>query len=560
MATREFESAKFCVLVVAVLVSLLATIIRIAPLGGPIVFADEYSYAALTDAAWKGIDVPAHVPAVGNWIFIALYSIVHVSDQDPLLLARLLNAVVAGCVAIPVMLIASRAGGLLVGFLLAVSLAALFVGGMAAYFMPEVLYYAWAIAAFWALMRYIEKPSIGAVMFVALFLSVVSLSKTHGILLLPGFFLTVTLSAGWVHWIQMRERIFHGVVLVAATLVMALAIKGGLSGVWSMDLLGRFYGGLATSSLSSPLKPGSVFALTAQHVAVVFLLVGPYLVLCGLSAVRFLMKRQREESADPVEATSFAALGSLIGMLVLTVMFSVSIAGSGGYENLDRLHGRYYEHLLYLCAALGVISLPATVKHFSAWQRYSLAATSLLSIWIAFFALNPLEWQYPNDFSGAIAFTWSPLGIEVAAVLGSIAAVSIGMLPRWSTIVSAFALAAWLAFNAFVLEAARWSAPGHPADVVGNVLATVEREDPSRAVIHLWAEGHSAEVYRLAFWLMDEDVRILVGADRKCPSPEQGVAWIVMVGEAPIACAGQEHLLTDSLGVVNVRQGFNTSD
>ncbi|MBT9160325.1 MAG: hypothetical protein DDT26_01602 [Dehalococcoidia bacterium] len=523
----------------AFIIVLVAAIVRVAPLGAPTVYSDEYSYSAVTAAFLKGMAAPSLAPALDNWLFIALFSVSHVGHVEPVHLARLINAAVVALGVLPLLWVASTQCRDWRSVLLSVAYSTLFVGGMAAYFMPEAFYFSIVSAAFCVLVAYAAHRTARFAILMAIVVACAALTKVHALLLVPGFVIAMAL----IHWpsgmTDARRMFVHIAVFVGVTWFIVSGTKSIVAGQLHLNPLGPFYSGMAGSVdvVALPTEPLSFVLL--QHLAILAIVIGPYLVLAGIAAVRFVA-RARGSRPSLVDVGCFAALGSLVGMLLVTVLFSVSVASHGGYESLTRMHGRYYEHLAWLAAYFGLLALPSLCDDARACVRWLIAVSAMAAVWLGYLTLSPLGWQNPVDFSSIFALSRLPNGPLIAAILSSI--VCLGLLLPWPvvrTTLATSAFVAWLGLNTWTLESFRWSTPPSAVDSIGMMLSSSERADSSLSRVEVFAVRRAADVFRLAYWLEEEEVelRITDPRDGTCLRPSEGAEWIVVLEGAATPCS-----------------------
>lgn len=528
----------------ALLMVFIIVLVRVAPLGGPMVFSDEYSYAALSAAFWIGGSPSPLVPLLENWLFISAYSITHVAHADPVELARLLNAFVAAIGVLPLLWLVKFQSDARISVIAVIAFSAFFVGGMAAYFKPEVLYYVLVIASICSLVAYSTQRSTGAVMGVAVALGAAALTKSHAVLLVPGFIIVMVL-CNWPRSLDSwTKTLIHIVVFVCLFLLIVSGTKSIFAGTWSLNPLGSFYSGIGGGVAGGKFPTEQLLFVAGQHMAILGIVAGPYLVFASWAGIRFLSD-VRAGRENPLAAGSFVAIGSLVGMLLVTVLFSVAVASHGGYESINRMHGRYYEHLAWLAALFGVLVLPMLCDGTGFLKRAIVAVLALSAVWGGYLLLSPLGWQNPNDFSSVFAMSRLSDGPLVAASLSSLAA--IGLLVPWKNLrvaLVAFAFVAWLTLNTWVIESLRWTLQPSAVDIVGQTLSSLESNDPAESRIKIVSPGHTADVFRLAYWLKDEHLDVLImtpGMDACIPIPSE-VNWIAMLHTSGTPCNATKYL------------------
>lgn len=503
----------------------------------PIVLADEYSYQSVSLAYWLGQPWPYMAARIDNWIYIGLYSLVHLGNGDPLTLARTFNAVLAALVVIPIVLIAKDVGHWRAGVLASMVFAVLFMGGMTPYFKPETMQtlgvavmvlalHRYAIAASWVNLALLTAASVFT-----------GLAKSHGVLLLPAMAVVIVfaqssgLERGW------GKRLGHAAVLVICALVSMALVRGLISGEWRLNPIGDFYSGLASSTLLTKQHGMDQYlAVATNHLAIIAMLAALPLAFGVISAMRCLRIGQRVPNSS-LPCINLFLLGSLAGMAILAITFTVGVAGHGPYETIARIHGRYYEHLLVLAAIFGALSASEEASALSVRTRWvvgGLVIASVISAWQVFQAPSGW-WSGIVDFTAAFGLVVDSHGILIAVALALALTLAVMVFPNRATAFAILGLSFWLAFNAYHLERVRWSIADNPVDIAGRVLAAIEHR-PERAKITIVTPMHSGDFFRMAYWLMEEDVDSSIQSQGQCGDHTARSRWIVYLGTPVDGC------------------------
>lgn len=521
---------------------LLLTLARLAPIGAPVVFSDEYSYAVWTKHLYEGLRAPTLAPTLGNWLYLRLFEFVHFGQGEFLQTARAFNAVCAAVCGWALFLLARRWVSSATAALLAASYSVMLVGSYAAYFMPEAMFFSACAVLALVLYRYLRSPGILAAIALGVVGALVTAVKEHGLLLLPAIVVGVVVGYR-AQWKESFSRIaIDSAVLVLSWWLGSILIGGLLGHVWALSPLGSFYTDVASSS-ASKLELGrltQVLVLGTNHLSAVMLTAGFPLTVAAVFAAKSVLRPAAERNDQILAAVVTAFLCAFAGMLAVSVLFTVSLAGSGPYETITRLHGRYYEHLLVLTAALGVLAAPRLLTEMSALGRWILAAIAAAIITIAALVSRGIVWQNFNDFASAYAIFAQPAYRYYAWFIAIAAIGYVTFVPRNSHIALASGLLLWSTINAFETERLRYALEPQAGDRSGEVIAQAEAGG-DRAHILVLAPAMDSQIYRLAFHLLDEDVQMQVGAlPPACPSADSGVEWLVVVGKEPGSCNATE--------------------
>lgn len=503
------------------------------------VFSDEYSYAAWTYHLYHDLPKPELAPEISNWAYLRLYEYAHVGQGDFLASARVLNALFAALSAGFAYAMCRKWSDGLVACFGGLTYSILLVGNYVPYFMPEAMYFAASAMLAWAMASYALKPKVALLVVVAVVGGLTATIKAHGLLLLPAMVVGV-FWLGLAHRKRL-SRVATDIVILTMTWWLTSLLVGGLfGGTWSLNPLGGFYTDVASGSASemNPDRLPQVLDLARRHFLTVMLVAGVPVIFSILFCLRVLLS-WRGSSADDKKfsGASVAMLCAFAGMLLVTIVFTVTQANPGPYETLDRLHGRYYEHLLVLVALLGAIAAPRLLMPLRPYQRWVIAAAMLVLLFGAYIGTAGIGWQNFNDFSVAYGLfagkniRYAACVIWVASVVFAVAA------PRKSHVALMSGLAVWLLLNAFAMEKLRYSLQDRTSDRLSEVIAMAE-SGGDRAKVLVVSPDYNADMYRIAFQLLSEDVTIQVGQQQPvaCPSGDGQWRWIVTLGDLPMPC------------------------
>lgn len=534
-----------------VLVSMLLLLARLMGLGEPIVFSDEYSYGAWTWALAEGTPVSPLAPRLDNWLFLRIFELAHHGNTDFIVVGRVINALLFSLAAGAIYRWLAPTAGWRVAAVLAISYAVLFGGALAGYFMPEAGLAAMTALLALAFMRYAAEPGIPGLLLVALAGVAASLMKTHGTLLLPAFALATLLlprketgPAGW------RIGGAHAALVIVAWLLGMTLVRGLLGGGWSLNPLGAFYTDVANDSASRLGSALSSYLVVAKaHAAYAMLVAGVPVLLAVLSALRGLVRRSEGHRA--IDAVNLALVCALAGMVLVSIMYTVSEAGQRPHETLTRIHGRYYEHLLLLAAIGGAVAAPGLLAARGA-VRWGVLAVGGVMVLLAYAGSDGLGWQFPNDYSAAYAVQASPVGRYYGAAIALLALVAAVALPRRAHQALALGLATWLAFNAVVTEKLRMNLEPQAGDRAAEMVAEAE-SDGDRARVLVVSSGYSVSLYRVAIHLMDEDVTFRVGQAEACDLAAQDARWVIVLDEGSGTCGLEPVAAFDEITVARTK-------
>jgi hypothetical protein len=284
-----------------------------------------------------------------------------------------------------------------------------------------------------------------------------------------------------------------------------------------------------------------VLTLGMSHLSTIALVAGAPVLVATAFAVRSLVGWNFSDAQERVLAVvTVALLCGLGGMLAVSVLFTVSLAGVGPYETLTRLHGRYYEHLLVLVAICGLLAAPRVLQRIGTPVRWGLALVTVVLLLLAARECATLGWQNFNDFSVPYAIFASPLGRYWACLVGILSVMAAVAVPRKSDVALGIGLVVWLGINAYQMESLRYDLAPKASDRASEVVARAEAGG-DRAKVLVLSPDLNADLYRIAFQLLNEDASVRVGPPATdCPDKSAQLRWVVTIGGEPLACNAGE--------------------
>lgn len=521
--------------IVAILIAGALVLIRILPLGGPRIFSDEYVYAAWSSALFHGTKTPPPLAAsLGNWLYLRLYGTAFAGVGPFLVKARVLNAAISALAAgvlASTLRTAEPSTKPRLAIVLSIGFVAALLGAYAAYFIPEAPYFAGVCFWLYCTTKYAKTPSFTLALATGIVGGMVTMTKAHGILLLPATLATFVL-IGWR--IDRRwERCLVDVVFLvfswfACTAVISLLLGNG-SGI---NPIGSFYSelGLHTAETMGSDRGHAIVQLCLQHIATVVAVAGMPILLSTWLALTALLRPLHRGYHSALQFPAFALSCMLVGTLFVTVVFTIAVAGSGQFESISRLHGRYYEHFAILAACFGIVGSRSVLSRWSLWARALVFSLFVVLLAIAWRSLETVKWQNPNDFSIAYAMFAEPDGRLLALSLSGISAFLALAWPKHSPTVLACALLIWLGFDTVSMERHRWPIQEQVAGRVAAMVAAGEAGATPRASVEIVGSSATVPVYRAAFHLLNERIGFALGsAVKTCDVGGRTPDWVIMV-------------------------------
>ncbi|HQW19708.1 MAG TPA: glycosyltransferase family 39 protein, partial [Rhodocyclaceae bacterium] len=207
----------------------------------------------------------------------------------------------------------------------------------------------------WFFLRTIRQQDILQWMLLGILLGLAALVKPHAIFLMPalaGLFI--------VFFRQDRDAgASRKILLYAVFFAVAIATKFGISfllaGKSGLTLLGTSYTTLASKSMTDSSRYLNLALLVLEnlrgHLLGIALLFSVPVAQVLLSLKYFFQKHDEQDASIPLKLYAAAVFTVLLGVVTF---FTASVAGSGPFETITRLHMRYYSFafpLLLLVAA-----------------------------------------------------------------------------------------------------------------------------------------------------------------------------------------------------------------
>ena len=512
----------------------------------PAVMQDEYIYSIQArKTPLSELDYP-------NYLYSLVFSSTNQCGINYYSCAKNLNLLFfAGFVAI-VFFIAQRFLGRWYGFALAMATALSPLGAYTSVFMPESMYFFFALASFVALWWASSKSNWWPYLVAGAALGLTSLVKPHALFLaLAGvLFLLVVQFGKWKLFALSVSSFIAGLIVVKFGLGFALAGVNGLtlfgsSYTSSLNNFTENLTGMASESLSAggaillaaeTTGPTPVdFVLSAlqqfgwQSWAVLFLVGTLVAILIG----SLFTARGQASTADDLDLKRFTQLSLIsLGSMVMVISAFAAMVTILGDDHSTRLLLRYYEFLFIPIAIAAIAALKATAKQH--WSAITLALASA-----GFAALGYALWL-PNlrqlfaDSPFMMGVTSSQGSGTLALVLAIVTAASLALAGKYrvqiiSTLtIGSLAIFGYLSVDRLAGQANQIS----PIDSAGifarDYLAGVDSEK-----IHFLGSNRQLTLASI-FWLDKPDVSFSLHnpgelVDQSTLAPD--VEWVVLLGD-----------------------------
>lgn len=401
----------------------------------PVVFADEWSYSSFSRL------LPLRDAGVPSYLYLALFRSTNACGDGFLECARILNNALLVASVPFIYAIARRVCGPWPSAVVALLSVAGAFSTYTIYFMPEATYFAGFWVLSWLALRRANTMGLGQAVLVGSVLGALSLVKVHALFLLPG----LAVHAAYKERMSDRSgRIWRSAATFGLVAAAFAAVKFGLgyllAGRAGVTVLGSMYG-----SQAGGVVHGKGWAMLAA--AALGNLAGHAMalaILFGVPLAALLGTRWNASDAD-VRSPGWAkqelvlyTLVILIPLLAVVGYFTASVAGSGPYENLGRLHMRYYNFALPLLLIIAASELTGahTFTRTRAWIATALAGFSAYAL----VALMPAFTPSMVDSPELRGLTLSPDLYFTLGSLGAAATLAWAFKPRWAVRVFVFVL------------------------------------------------------------------------------------------------------------------------
>jgi phosphoglycerol transferase len=322
----------------------------------PVVFADEWAYSSYSRLyALSEAGVP-------SYLYLGLFRITNLCGDGFLECSRALNGFF---IVLTIPLIYAIARQLCTQWA-ALAIALLSVAGpintYAIYFMPEAMYFAGFWGLTWFVLTREMHSSIRFALTQGLLLGLLSLVKIHALFILPSL-LCYAIYREWRsgHRSWVKSGASSAVMTLCSFAITKFALGYLFAGRAGLTIFGSLYGA-QTGNIG---KDKHVLELISTalinlngHVIALALMFGLPLAVMLSRPLRRASDKKNVQDFLKQDLVVFSVL-VLVPLLIITAFFTASVAGSGPYENLGRLHMRYYNFALPLFYLVALTQLNA---------------------------------------------------------------------------------------------------------------------------------------------------------------------------------------------------------
>ena len=338
----------------------------------PHIIPDEYTY--IYDIRHRAYSEAM----VSNYLYYAVYSLTGLFGRGFLDAGRILNAVFFMLSAPFIYMVSRMAVGRKTSiFIVFVALVSPY-SSYTAYFMPESIYFTafWIFA--WLFLKNEELEHFRRGLLVGLLVGVMSLLKTHGVFLLPGFALHTFVATSRDGLKPYAKKI--ALAGIGSFLSFA-AVRFGLSFVFAgsdgLSIFGRVYDMMGANNFAKLADPQNVAVFIGNFI---YNLTGNAMALCTLTglAVALALRCLRRPTAGGNAVQPRLALFTFSFLLPLALVSAAfcAMVSLDGPSEAERIQYRYYSFMLPMFFIITAASLPAPGVGLSA--RGSFSAKSLV--------------------------------------------------------------------------------------------------------------------------------------------------------------------------------------
>ncbi len=315
---------------------------------------------------------PLAMASIPGYFYLYIYKLTSLCGDGFLNCARIINCLFfvssAPFIYAITREVASRLIAILVAFLAMVGP----INSYTVYFMPEAFYF----MAFWIISWYvlhINQCSLKNWLCTGALIGLASLIKPHALFLVPAIVLYMTyISRGRLSVVLWSKSIS---VFLLALFITKLFIGYLFAGKAGITIFGASYGAAAASTAANMERYLTLVGLTFKNLS------GHIIVICTLFSLPLAFAFYRSlvsifSRAEPSQQERVCVyMFFVLGILILIVgLFTASIANTGPYESIDRLHMRYYS----FCLPVFLIIVSSMISEKGAHQ-----GKKLLSICVA---------------------------------------------------------------------------------------------------------------------------------------------------------------------------------
>jgi phosphoglycerol transferase len=387
------------------------------------VVADETIYSTFSRL------LPLADSAIPGYIYLLIYRLTNVCGDGFYGCARILNATFFVAAMPFIYLTARQVCTKSVASIVALLAVLGPINTYTAYFMPEALYFFSFWLLTWFILRQHDSSHLGLWCFAGILLGFAALVKPHALLIMPGLvayilFVSKKKEGAWV-----LQALRNAGVFIAFTFVFKFLLSYLIAGKAGMTIFGTYYSSVSDGALS---KSQSIQLFTSSiesvkgHLLAVCLMFGlpvAFAIFASFNAIVSKLEIRKDQKI------SLFALVVLTNLILVTGLFTASVANLGGAESITRLHMRYYDFalplLLVIAASQLSPELTVGIRKWRAVVAFPIGASILYALYtrLSFYTPNSVDGPEIRGFIsnltvfyllGAISFSCLALWVYAA--------------------------------------------------------------------------------------------------------------------------------------------------
>lgn len=324
----------------------------------PVVFADEYIYSKFSRL------LPLSDSTIPGYLYLGIYKITNICGDGFLDCARILNTLFFVAAAPFIYLTARRVCTGSVASIIAFLALLGPSNSYTAYYMPEALYFFSFWLLTWFILQLDNSSDSSSWCLSGMLLGLSALVKPHSLFFLPAIVIYIVYVGRKTQGEWTVQALRNAGCFIVVAFLTKLLIGYFLAGRNGITIFGPMYTSVANSTTSDYQRYLELIKISIGilkgHALTISLLFGMPIAFAINSVFNTISSTKAEIKTDQkITLYTLVVLGSLI---LVTSLFTASVANSGPYETAARLHMRYYNFALplLLVIAASQLSLEST--------------------------------------------------------------------------------------------------------------------------------------------------------------------------------------------------------
>jgi phosphoglycerol transferase len=318
----------------------------------PVVFRDEYIYSKLSRL------LPFDDSTIPGYLYLAIYRLTNICGDGFLNCARILNTLFFVATMPFIYLTTRRVSTRLIASIVALLAILGPINTYTAYYMPEALYYFSFWLLTWFILQLDNTFDLKSWCFAGILLGFSTLIKPHALFLLPALvvFILYVNRKKEGKWVLQGLR--NGIIFVASSFVVKFSIGYLLAGKAGLSMFGPDYTSMASETTSHLDHYSRLISLSTEsakgHILAICLMFGVPIAFAIKASVDSVLSKEEVRSGHRIAVYTLLVL---VNLILVTSLFTGSVAGVWTYETAARLHMRYYNFALPLLLVIAASQL-----------------------------------------------------------------------------------------------------------------------------------------------------------------------------------------------------------